>query len=65
METEFSFRELYDVVLLATSPVTIKNRTIQPGEVIAYFDKISLANFEEIKKSVTAHGGFDDRALVI
>ena len=63
-ENEFGIKEMYQVVLKATYPIEIGNREIEEGEVIAYFDSIQLANFQEIKSYVTAHGGFDDRAHV-
>lgn len=57
-------KELYDVVLKATYPIEMGNRTIQTGEVILAFDNILMSGFQEQKDRVTAHGGFDDRDLV-
>ena len=62
---QFSMKELYDVSLKSTYPMRVGNRTIEPGEKIAVFDKIQLANFNEIKKYQSANGGFDNRARVI
>ena len=61
---QFSMKELYDVSLKSTYPMKIGNRDIEVGEKIAVFDKIQLANFNEIKKLYTANGGFDNRARV-
>lgn len=61
MEREFSLKELYDVHLKLTYPIEIENKRFEEGETIAFFDKIQLANFNEIKKTVTANGGFDNR----
>ena len=61
---QFSMKELYDVSLKSTYPMRIGNRTIEIGEKIAVFDKIQLANFNEIKKYQSANGGFDNRGLV-
>lgn len=61
---QFSMKELYDVSLKSTYPMRIGNRTIEIGEKIAVFDKIQLANFNEIKKYQSSNGGFDNRALV-
>ena len=61
---EFGLKELYDVTLRTTSELQIKDRTYSPGEVVALFDKIIISNFDENRKFVTAHGGFDDRDLV-
>ena len=49
---QFSMKELYDVSLKSTYPMRIGNRTIEPGEKIAVFDKIQLANFNEIKRII-------------
>ena len=64
MNTEFGFKELYQVFLRATSEIKVGDRVVNPGEVIAYFDKILIGNFDENSRIVTAHGGFDDRDLV-
>lgn len=65
MENNFSFSELYDVKLKATYPMEIKNRNYEVGEVITTFDRIQIANFNEIKKYTAAEGGFDNRPHVI
>ena len=65
MENNFSFSELYDVKLKATYPMEIKNRNYEVGEVITIFDRIQIANFNEIKKYTAAEGGFDNRPHVI
>lgn len=59
---EFSFKELYDVTLKATS--NIEGLNIQANETIVAFDKVQLATFDEITKVVTAHGGYGDRDRV-
>lgn len=64
MDNQFGMKELYEVVLKATYPMKINDRTIETGEIITEFDKIQLANFNEIKSRVQASGGFDNRALV-
>ena len=62
---EFSFKELYEVRLKTTYPIEIDGYTFDKNETIAFFDKIQIANIDEIKKWVSAHGGFDDRPHVI
>ena len=47
------FKELYQVSLKTTYPIEIGNRKIETGETIAIFDKIQIANFQEIKKTFT------------
>ena len=64
MESLLGMKELYDVVLKATYPIEVLNRTIEEGEVIARFDNILIANFQEIKSRVAATGGYDNRGWV-
>ena len=62
---EFGLKELYELTLKATYPIEMAGRKFEPGEVIARFDKIQLANFKEVVSRVSANGGFDNRAHVI
>jgi hypothetical protein len=64
MTNELGFKELYDVSLKATYSIEVGGSTIEPGETIASFDKIQIANFQEIKSVTSANGGFDNRGLV-
>ena len=64
MENLMGLKELYDVVLKATYPIEIGNKVIEEGEVILAFDNIQIAGLSEIKKYVSAQGGFDNRELV-
>lgn len=64
MESLLGMKELYDVVLKATYPIEVSNRTIEEGEVIARFDNILIANFQEIKDRISANGGYDNRGWV-
>lgn len=61
---EFSFKELYDVVLKTTIPIDLGDKHFEPGEVVAIFDKINIANLREVKNSVNAKGGFNNANLV-
>lgn len=65
MENNLGFKELYDVTLKATYNIEVGGRTIEPGEVIAIFDRVQLAQFNEIKSYISANGGFNNRARVI
>lgn len=65
MNNQFGLKELYKVHLKTTYPIEINGVIFEEGETIAYFDKIQLANFDEVKKWTSAHGGFDDRPHVI
>ena len=65
MENQFSFKELYDVSLKSTYPMEINGKNYEIGETITVFDKIQIANFNEIKSRAAATGGFDNRAWVV
>ena len=60
----FGFKELYQVSLKATYPIEMGDRQIEVGETIASFDKISIANFQEIKNITTSNGGVGNGALI-
>lgn len=62
--TEFGLKELYQVIIRATYPIEVSGKVMAPGEAIAVFDKIQIANIQEIKSSVAARGGWDNRGLV-
>ena len=62
---EFSFKELYSVRLKATYPIEVAGNLIEAGEVIADFDKIQIANFQELKSHIAARGGYANAPLVV
>ena len=64
MNNELGFKELYEVSLKATYPIEVGGTKIEVGETIASFDKIQLANFQEIKNTASANGGFDNRSHI-
>lgn len=65
MDKEFGMQELYFVQLKSTYPIEIKGKEFAAGEVIAAFDKVQIANFQEIHKEVAVQGGYQNRKLVI
>lgn len=65
MDNEFGMKELYSVKLKSTYPMEIKGKQIAAGEVLAEFDKIQIANFQEIQKQIAAQGGYSNRKLVV
>ena len=65
MDNEFGMQELYSVQLKSTYPIEIKGVQYAAGEVVAAFDKIQIANFQEINKEVAAQGGYQNKKLVI
>ena len=62
--SDFGIKELYDVTLKATYNIEVGDRKIEAGETVAAFDKIQIANFQEIKNFFSANGGSDGRAYV-
>lgn len=64
MDSMFSFKDLEKVTLKATYNMKIGDRDIAPGEVIAMFDKLQIANLNEVVSQVTANGGKDNRTHV-
>lgn len=65
MSEEINFKELYSVILKTTLPIEVGGKIIESGETIASFERIQIANFQEIKNVVTSNGGWDNRAHVI
>ena len=64
MTNGLNFKELYSVSLKSTYPIEVNGETIEVGETIAFFDKIQIANFQEIKSFASSNGSYDNRALV-
>jgi hypothetical protein len=65
MINEINFKELYEVSLKATYPIEVGGNSIEVGETIASFDKIQIANFQEIKELASTRGGYNNMALII
>ena len=64
MTNELGFKELYEVSLKATYPIEVGGTKIEVGETVASFDRIQLANFQEIKNTASANGGWDNRSHI-
>ena len=64
MTSELGFKELYEVSIKATLPIEVGGNTIETGETIAFFDKIQIANFQEIKDYISSKGGFGNQSLI-
>lgn len=64
MTNELNFKDLYSVSLKTTYPMEVGDYFIESGETVAFFDKIQIANFQEIRNMVSAQGGFDNRPLI-
>lgn len=61
----FGAKEFYGVTFRALYDFVIGNRKIQEGEVIVRFEDIQIATLDEKQRSWRAHGGYDDRSLVV
>ena len=61
---DLSFKELYEVSLKSTQSIEIGGNQVEIGETIAFFDKIQIANFQEVKSIASANGGAGNRTLV-
>ena len=64
MTNELNFKELYSVSLKATYLIEVGGRLIVPGETVASFDKVQIANFQEIKNVTSASGGYGNQPLI-
>lgn len=64
MDDYFGIKELYDVTLRATFPITIKGKTYKENESIIKFNNIQLAPLAENKNRIYATGGYGNRRLV-
>ena len=62
---EFGMKELYSVFLKTTYPMRMNGKDFEENEIIAAFDKIQIANFQEIQNIVSANGGFNNSPHVI
>ena len=65
MEEFGSFKDFESVILKATYNIEIGDRKIEPGETIAFFDKVQISGLNEVSDYITAHGGYEDRTRVI
>ena len=64
MNNELGFKELYEVSIKTTLPIEVGNNVIEAGETIAFFDRIQLANFQEVKDTISAKGGIGNQPLI-
>ena len=65
MDIEFGLKELTNLTLKTTYNIEIGGRVFEPGEVVARFDKIQIANLQEITSRVSANGGYGNATWVI
>ena len=65
MDIEFGLKELTNLTLKTTYNIEIGGRKFEPGEVVARFDKIQIANLQELTSRVSANGGYGNATWVI
>lgn len=65
MPHNFSFKELYDVILKSTLDMTIGRKSYAAGEIVMAFDRIQIASLQEIEDNSIARGGWDNRAHIV
>lgn len=57
-------KEIYNLIIKTTYDIEIDRKTIKAGEPIVIFDRIQLANFQEIANRIEAKGGFGNSPRV-
>ena len=62
MEQSFGTKGLYSVVLKTT--YDIEDLGVEEGEVIASFDDIQIGGLDELRRIVTARGGYGNPGWV-
>ena len=65
MDKQFGLKELTDLTLKTTYKIEIGGREFEPGEVVARFDKIQVANFQELTQRISANGGYGNATQII
>lgn len=64
MERMVGIKEIYDVNLRLTEPLTLGDRLYEINESILRFDTAEIAQLREEKRRVRARGGFGNRTLI-
>ncbi len=64
-QKEFSMLELREVAIRSLRDFKFNDRDVSYGEIIALFDKITIANFGEQRQYVSARGGYRNRSWVV
>lgn len=64
MENFFGFKELYDVSIKATIPITIGSKVFSENETIVNFDKVMISTLNETKMRQSATGGKGNQELI-
>lgn len=57
-------KEIYNLIIKTTYDIDIGSKKILAGEPIVIFDRIQMANFQEVKNRVEAKGGFGNTSRV-
>lgn len=65
IEQNFGTKELYQVALKANSDMNFGYRKITTGEPVLYFDKVDMAQLNEMARAIAAKGGWGNMPHVI
>ena len=58
-------KELYEVVVKATSPININGRQFEEGEPVMFFERVNLSMLTQTASPVSARGGWDNLPRVV
>lgn len=64
MDQKYGIKELYNLVLKATSDIEIGNTRYSKGEVVLFIDKADIAIIDNASRTVSAFGGKGNMPLV-
>lgn len=65
LDQYFGTKELYEVVLKATTPMTFGSRRLEVGEPVLYFENVNMALLSEQSHLIMARGGWANMPRVI
>ena len=60
----YGIKEVYDCIIKTTYNIEINNHRYLKGEPIICFDKLQIIDFNEVKKRVSANGGYNNKNLI-
>lgn len=58
-------KELYEVVVKATTPITINGRQFEVGEPVMFFERVNMSLLTQTASPISARGGWDNLPRVV
>ena len=58
-------KELYEVVVKATAPITINGRQFEIGEPVMFFERVNMSLLTQSASPISARGGWDNLPRVV